>query len=334
MPATAEAVQAVETAATADATAPASPAEAAQTASGFPVTVKDGAGREMTFEKPPERVVALYNDSFGLLATIGVKPVAVLANDEMLSDPIYFDGTGKDLPQIRYGDSVNLEDIAAARPDLIFAYSEDEAKSMAGIAPVFVNYGANSLEEVITATRAYGQIFGKQDEAEATIKSFNDRLSAYVARAPRDISVMKLGASGTNKFDIVTVNDPICQILNQVARCDYKDPKGETAYWSYEASIETVLAANPDVILLNNWWGEGTLSDAELLKKMEELPLWGEINAVKNNRVLMPMEGYSNPIASSLPAAQKFLDVYMPALYPQVFPQALTDEQVKEILSQ
>jgi ABC-type Fe3+-hydroxamate transport system substrate-binding protein len=130
------------------------------------------------------------------------------------------------------------------------------------------------------------------------------------------------------------VNDPICQILNQVARCDYKDPKGETAYWSYEASIETVLAANPDVILLNNWWGEGTLSDAELLKKMEELPLWGEINAVKNNRVLMPMEGYSNPIASSLPAAQKFLDVYMPALYPQVFPQALTDEQVKEILSQ
>ena len=315
------------------ATTEAKPTKAAQpAASGFPITIKDGAGRELTLSKPPERVVALYNDSLGLLATIGVKPVAVLADSEMLSDPIYFDGTGKDIPKIRSGDNLNLEDVAAARPDLVFAYSEEEAKAMENIAPVFINFGANTLDEVITATRAYGQIFGKQAEAEAVINNFNDRLAAYVLRAPKDISVMKLGASGPNKFDVATVNDPICQILNRVAKCDYEDPKGKTKSWSYETSVETVLAAKPDVILLSNWWSDGSLSDAEMLKKLDALPLWGEVTAVKNKRVLMPLAGYRNPIASSLPAAQKFLDVYMPALYPDVFPKALTDDEVKAIL--
>ena len=59
----------------------------AQTA---PVPVVDGLGRELTFDAAPQRVIALYNGNYGLLASLGVRPVGALVNPS-LRIPLYFE---------------------------------------------------------------------------------------------------------------------------------------------------------------------------------------------------------------------------------------------------
>jgi iron complex transport system substrate-binding protein len=294
----------------------------------YPRTIVDGAGRELNLEQRPERVVALYNDNFGMLATLNIRPVGVLANPEMLTDPIYFDGTGLDIPQISYSDSVNIEEIAALNPDLVMASNVEEAVAIEEIAPVYLPSSPKDLEQLYDQLRNVASIFALETEAEAAIEAFEARYTAYQTMSPGNVSVLKLGAMDDGAFYISTLDDPLCQILNTLARCDWEKPAPDE-YWGYETTIEGVLALDPDIIILNNW---SSLSREELLSALADNPLWNELSAVQNERVLGTAD-YENPIASSLPAAQKFLDTYMPLIYPEVFPTSLTDEQVQDILA-
>jgi ABC-type Fe3+-hydroxamate transport system substrate-binding protein len=117
--------------------------------------------------------------------------------------------------------------------------------------------------------------------------------------------------------------------MDTIVQCPWETPI-ETEYWGYEGTAEAVLDLNPDVIILNNW----TDDDYEtVVEQLNDNPLWAELDAVQNERVLST-PGYDNPIASSLPALQKFLDVYMPLLFPDVLDGPLTEEVVQEILAQ
>jgi iron complex transport system substrate-binding protein len=296
--------------------------------SDYPRTIIDGAGRELVLEKRPERLVTYYNESFGMLATLGVMPVAQSVNPEMLVDPIYFGEAGADITTIPYTDAPDLEAVVAAKPDLVFVYSEEEAQALEGLATAFVTPDPATLEELYDAVRLYGQVLGKEAKAEAAITAFQNRFAAYQQLAPKDVSVLKLGAMDEGVFYVSTIDDLICQMLNTLARCDWQKAKPDE-YWGYETTLEGVLALNPDVILLNNWT---SVSREAMLGSVTAEPLWNELKAVQTERV-MGTPGYENPIASSLPAAQKFLDVYLPLIYPDVFPEALTDKQVQDILS-
>ena len=39
---------------------------------------------------------------------------------------------------------------------------------------------------------------------------------------------------------------PDCQILNEIAQCEWANPTGDT--WSYQTTPETLLELNPDFI--------------------------------------------------------------------------------------
>jgi iron complex transport system substrate-binding protein len=311
-----------------EAPAPANPPVAVAPASegAYPRTVVDGAGREITLAQRPERVVALYNGNFGMLATLGILPVGVLANPEMLSDPIYLGGAGGAIHRVKSGDSIDLEDVAGLRPDLIMASSIEEAQAMEGIAPVYIPPQAENMAQVYDSLRNVAALFALEAEAEEIIAAFEARYAAYASLAPKDIAVLKLAAGDSQVFYVGTVQDPICQILAAVAQCDWQNPTSDE-YWSYETNIEGVLALDPDVIILNNW---SSATREDMLAALADDALWNELQAVQNGRVV-GTPGYENPIASSLPAAQKFLDTYMPQIYPDVFPTALTEAQVQEI---
>ncbi len=295
----------------------------------FPVTITDGAGRELTFEQSPERVVALYNGNFGRMASLGVRPVATLANEEMLSDPIYFED-GESIPSVRAPDGeIDLEAVAAADPDLILAFSLEEAQSMEALAPVYIPQEFDSLDGLYTETRNLARILGIQERAEEIISAFQDRLAAYQELTAGGFSVLMLGVMGDNSVWIHTLDDPMCGILDTMARCPWETPF-ETEFAGYEGTIEAVLDMNPDVIILNNWTDS---SDEAVVQELESNPLWQELDAVQNERILST-PGYDNPISSSLPATQKFLDIYMPLLFPDILDGPLTDEEVQEILAE
>ena len=297
---------------------------------GYPVTVTDMLGRELTFDAPPERVVALNTTNYGAMASLGIRPVAHWTSNDQLTDSTYFFEDGESIMSVQAPDgNIDLELVAEAEPDMILAWNQEEVDQMSGIAPVFASEGA-SFEEDLEPTKEHlrklGQVFGREAEAEATITSFEDSFAAYQQRVPEEKpSVVRVGV-----FDDGTVwplvQDPLCTfVLNTVARCDY-----DVAF-DGSVDVEALLTLDPDVIVFSNW--ERILSDEELLSVMEENPLWNELTAVQNDRVIIP-ENYTNPNLASIPDAKKFLDRLMPLIYPDIFDGPLTDDEVQEILAE
>ncbi|MEM7734451.1 MAG: ABC transporter substrate-binding protein [Deinococcota bacterium] len=296
---------------------------------GFPRTVVDGQGRELVLEQAPTRIVALFNGNLGTLATLGVLPVGTLANQEMLDDPLYFEDSSS-IASVQGEDGYSAELIAALEPDLIMAIRQEQVDELSGIAPVYLSGSLSSLEDTIIELRRAATLFGLEDDAEAIISQFEDRLEAYALASPGDVSVMFTGLRADG-IAVRTQNSTDCSLLNQIAMCDWPDPTGG-ASWSFATTSEGVLDLDPDVIIYGNWTG-GNLSNDEIFTRLDSDLLWQELTAVQNDQVLIT-PGYNNPIASSLIGATKILDTFAPQIYPEVFDGPLTNEQVQEILSQ
>ncbi len=81
------------------------------------------------------------------------------------------------------------------------------------------------------------------------------------------------------------------------------------------------------MIIFENWTTE---TNEQALKQLAANPLWAELKAFKNERIypMQSRDAYGlGPVGGS-----RLLDLYAPLIYPNIFPQALTDAQVQEIL--
>lgn len=116
----------------------------------------------------PKRVVA--TQYLGHLLTLGVKPVGVGA----ASLEQYF---LKDLTDgiENIGDDSSLEKILELQPDLIIRPSDKNYEQFAKIAPtIVIPWGQ---KDVYDELREFGDIFGKQEEAEAAIARFEEKVA-------------------------------------------------------------------------------------------------------------------------------------------------------------
>jgi ABC-type Fe3+-hydroxamate transport system substrate-binding protein len=139
---------------------------------------------------------------------------------------------------------------------------------------------------------------------------------------------MLVGATET-EFYISTEVSGRCAIINEVASCPWADStSGES--WSYTTSIEGLLQLDPDIIIVDNW---GSWSDEEMETALAANPLWNEVTAVKEDRVIPILELYSYVQGIGPIGNLRFLDLYVPLFYPEIFDGPLTDEEVEEILA-
>jgi iron complex transport system substrate-binding protein len=224
----------------------------------------------------------------------------------------------------------NLEQIAALQPDLVFGWAE-LVDALAGIAPVYVVVdGQDSYQESHEEIRMFARLLGREDIAEANIQSALDRLAAYQALAPRDVSVM-YGFFSDSAFSYRDGQSGTCNLLNRVARCDWADPEG-SASWSVQINDEALLTLNPDVLLISGYGFEGQPAE-EVIAVLAARPLWAELAAVQTGQVHVITTSPTNMDGMGTVGMVQMLDVLMPLIYPDVFPDALTDEQVEEILA-
>lgn len=298
-----------------------------------PVTITDGSGVELTFDAPPQRVVCLYTRCIEVLAAVGVTPIAVagwIAN--VTTDPDYFPQPNEIVALRETNDDMGFdpEELAALEPDLVLGWEELRAP-LEGIAPVHaVTNDLDSYQEANDEVRAFAQIFGREAEAEAAIQAFLDRLEAYKRLSPQDQSVINLfktesifyrdGQSGT------------CNLFKEVAGCDWPDPANASS-WSVETSVEGLLQLNPDVILTSADPAQYP-DEAALLADWGTDPLWHEISAFRNEQIIIIPATIYNMDGMGPIGATRMLDYFLPRIYPEVFPAALTDAQVQAALGQ
>ena len=116
------------------------PAAASPTATASTVSFTDSTGERLTFTTRPVRVACLTEICPDIMAELGLDPVAV--NDPLSKDPRFF-GSRADEFRVIGGSffEPSLEDIAAAKPDLVIGLGgvhDGLREALRPIAPLYI----------------------------------------------------------------------------------------------------------------------------------------------------------------------------------------------------
>ena len=149
-----------------DAVAKVEPAPAPQ----FPLTIKAENGN-ITFDKPPERIVAYDGAVVEILFKIGEGDRIVGTHDF-----VFFPPEADDIPRLGSAFSMNIEAIVALDPDLVFIFFPLQIEQLEdeGLNVMFIPTRNNEFEDTADTIRMWGDITGAVDKAEKAAKDFED----------------------------------------------------------------------------------------------------------------------------------------------------------------
>lgn len=214
-------------------------------ASAQPVSVTDDRGTPVTLAAPARRIVALspHLAELAFAAGAGTRLVGAARHSD-------FPPAVRDLPQTGDAARVDFERIALLRPDLVLAWkSGNPAGDVARVEqlgfPVFVTEPAR-LADIPRLLRAIGELAGTRPAAEKAAAGFEREIAALRARhvlAPRVRVFYQIWHQ-----PLLTVNGAHV-ISDVIALCGGDNVFADLAQLTPTVSLESVLAARPDVII-------------------------------------------------------------------------------------
>lgn len=270
----------------------------------WPMTLQDDEGRSVTVPAPPRRIISLAPSNTEILFAIG-------AGAQVVGVDTFSDYPAEATKIQKVGDLLNPnhELMIALQPDLILAIAGSQKmweKAAAQGVPVVV-VQPKDLNGVIASIEQIGRISGAAAAASVAAE-MRTRLQAVqqaVASAKERPRVFyevwhdPLMTAGPGSF----VHDLIHLAGGSNVAGDTKNP------WP-EVSLESMLTANPEVILSG---------DAEWAGKLAAgaLPAWQGTAAAKSRRVLAV-----DPSLVSRPGPRMIggLETVARALHPELFP--------------
>ncbi len=241
------------------------------------ITVTDMMGREITLDKPAERIVALTAADCEILYAIG-------AGDHIVGRGEYCDYPAEvlDVPSVQSGYETNIEQIIALQPDVLLMSAMNQPKEQvdqleaAGVHVVVSD--ADDIAGTYQAISMIGALMGHQAEAEAVIASMREAFdqvtredggkTVYFEVSPLQYGLWTAGAG--------TFMNEIAEMIG-LTNC-FADVEG----WA-EISEEQVLSRNPDyIVTISMYFGEGPTPIEEIMAR----PGWEGVTAVQNGAIL------------------------------------------------
>lgn len=244
------------------------------------ITLTDMMGREITLDKPADRIVALTAADCEILYAIG-------AGDTLVGRGEWCDYPAEVLavPSVESGMNTNIEQIIALAPQVILmgtmGQTEEQGAQLeeAGIRVVASN--AKDIAGTYEAIRLIGSLMGRDEAAKQVIDDMQARFDKIRADSTGDgsksiyfeVSPLQFGLWTAGKGSFM---DEVAQMLG-LRNC-FGDLEGFS-----QVSEEQVLERNPDYIMtITMYFGEGLEPVEELLSR----PGWENVNAIKNKAIL------------------------------------------------
>jgi len=275
-----------------------------------PITVTDGLEKEIQLDAPASTIISLSPPITEMLFAIGAGK-QVIARDSFSDYP----AEALELPDVGGGFSeYDLETIVSLKPDLVIAGSINTPELVQSLEELglTVYYLANpaTLEGMLDAIRALGQVSGHNSEAEELTAALESRIQA-VDKALADttpVSVFyELDASDPAKPYTPGPGSFYSHLIQRAGGENIGDQL--ESEWA-QAGLEFILIADPEFILLGDaLWGVTPESVAER-------PGWDVLSAVKEGRVL-PFD--DNLLARIGPRQVDGLETLVRILHPEAF---------------
>ena len=247
----------------------------------FPVTITDDEGTATLLPSEPQRIVSLTPAATETLFAIGADDRVVAKVEDIAAFPPEAD----DLPVVATFEGVDVEQVVALRADLVIAGGNfftppDAIAQLRGLGiPVVVLY-ADSVADALTGIELIGAAAGeaaRAAELTAAMRAEIDRLTEATAGLAKPTTFYELDA--TSKIYTVPAGSLYAEMLELAGATPI------TTDDSYEISLEELIAADPEVILL------GDDADYTTAADVAARPGWGGIRAVREGRVL-PIDDY------------------------------------------
>ncbi len=264
----------------------------------FPRTVTDMAGNEVTIESA-DSVIVTDNRLFQLVSDWGVELSAAPRALMSANNPLATDESILDLGT--HGEP-DFEKVVEADPDLIIngyryqSHAEDMQKAAPDAAFVDMTNDELSVDEyLVESVTLLGEIFDKQDQAEAVIDDFHTAVDDAKAAYDPEVTVMGLVTSG-NEIRYSNPNDGrgASIFFNLVGLTPALDASGSENHQGDDISIEAIAEANADFFLVLD--REAAFADSEsspALELINSSTALANVPAVQNQAIyVMPADFY------------------------------------------
>lgn len=252
----------------------------AATSANAEVSVRDDVGNTVRLAAPAKRIVSLAPHMTELLYAAG-------AGERLVGAVEYSDypPAAQKIPRVGGYSRLDLEAIAALKPDLIVAWESGNSSShvskLRGLGlPVFVSQ-PNHMEDVATLLERLATLAGSEAVGKAEAGKFRQRLAGLRSKyASRPVvrtfyQIWKQPLKTVGKGQIIG---------DAIAICGGDNVFGQLTTLAPDVSIEAVLAANPETIIASGM-GESRPDWLDDWKR------WPQLQAVKrDNLFFVPPE--------------------------------------------
>lgn len=290
----------------------------------YPVTVTDQAGREVTIEKEPNRLISSYYITTSLLMALDLDEKLVGVEDNAGLRPIYGLSNSQilELPSIGTAKELDLEVCAALAPDLAILPmkvkdSADDLEAL-GITVLLVN--PESQELLNQMIRLVATATDTEEKAEALL-TFIETQETYLAELLSGAEMPSVYLAGNSSFLTTAGNAMYQSDMIRLAGGENVAAEITDTYWA-QIDYEQLLVWDPAYIILPSS-AKYTVADV-----MADPNLAG-CRAVANSNVYQvpgDAESWDSPVPGSILGALWLANILHPEL--------MTDTDCADIMNE
>jgi iron complex transport system substrate-binding protein len=269
---------------------------AGDSSDGYPRKIVDSLGRDVTVDKPVERIIALGNYRTEAVKVLGDSDKLVGIDTDSQKNKYYFSDL-TDLPQVGTWSEPDIEKIAELKPDLVITSANvarikalNDSLSRLGIAVAGMDFYRDNL--INSEVEKLGYLLDKEDRA----KEYINWRDGYVNKIRDYVSGLKDSEKPTVYMEWGGhSNEPGKSYGNGSsgqAMCDFTGARNIAATLEEFPTVESewVIVQNPDYIIkyvnLAGKWGWNSTKEAEVeADLLANRTGWNNITAVKDGSV-------------------------------------------------
>jgi iron complex transport system substrate-binding protein len=286
-------------------------ATSASASATFPVTVTDDAGRKVTFNSAPQRIISLSPGLTETLYALGVGDRVIVT--DQYSD---FPAENQSKAKLNTYPKPNAEEIVSLKPDLIVVLAEgdDFIQQMDQQKIPILKIFPKSFDDTLKDILLFGQVTGTTPKAEQITATMRERAAAVTAKtqnAPKVSVLYELDASDPTKPFVAGPTGFFGSLVPLAGGKNIFDDLGQS---SGQVSSEQIVSRNPDIIILGDSNSPYNAQTPDLVRARSG---WNQINAVKNGRIYSLNDAFlSRPGPRLIDGLEQMAKLIHPELFP------------------
>jgi len=276
----------------------------------FPIEVTDQLGRVVKLEEVPERIISLASGNTEILFALGLGDKVVGVTDFCDYPP-----EAKEKPSIGGFSTPNIEEVVVLEPDLILVASIHKGEvilALEGKGLTVFALDPKTIDEILESITLIGEITGKEGEASQLVTEMSNRIKAVTDKTDG------LSEAQRPRVFYITWHDPLRTAGGDTWHEELIVKAGGiniahdlTGYATI--NLETVIDANPQVIITGAGMGTGADLPLQFAKTEERLR---NVDARINNRVYAVFTDLSGrPGPRIVDALEQFAESIHPELF-------------------